>query len=289
MRGLRGDKLEPSALNTEGSPAVSPSRPEQEGLASLDQERFKRLLGDLTDEPHKIIEVRDELNTMLGGDLDERLKGQIRGVLSKLAQRWLFSAEYIPSDRLCDAYQVRQGDLLAQIGQANLVPWELLAQINRIANPKSLGVGQTIKVIHGPFHAFVSLSDFRMDIYLQDTYVRSFPVGLARPGKLTPAGTWLVKDRVRDAAWTDPESGQTLKPGDPNYPLGPVWMPLEGISGEAQGQPSYGIHGTNEPDSIGTASSSGCVRLRNADAETVFNLLMPGHSSVIIARDSKYR
>lgn len=55
---------------------------------------------------------------------------------------------------------------------------------------------------------------------------------------------------------TDPEAH--LKPG-PNSPVGVVWIALS--------KPHFGIHGTSDPDSIGYASSHGCVRLTNWDAE----------------------
>lgn len=54
---------------------------------------------------------------------------------------------------------------------------------------------------------------------------------------------------------TDPEAN--LKPG-PNSPVGVVWMALS--------KKHFGIHGTSDPDSIGYASSHGCVRLTNWDA-----------------------
>ena len=49
----------------------------------------------------------------------------------------------------------------------------------------------------------------------------------------------------------------TLKPG-PNSPVGVVWMALN--------EPHYGIHGTADPETIGYASSHGCIRLTNWDA-----------------------
>lgn len=58
-----------------------------------------------------------------------------------------------------------------------------------------------------------------------------------------------------EVADTDPEAH--LKPG-PNSPVGVVWMALS--------KPHYGIHGTGDPDSIGYASSHGCIRLTNWDA-----------------------
>jgi len=58
-----------------------------------------------------------------------------------------------------------------------------------------------------------------------------------------------------------------LKPG-PNSPVGVVWMQLS--------KPHYGIHGTNDPDSIGYASSHGCIRLCNWDAEELEHRISEG-------------
>lgn len=64
---------------------------------------------------------------------------------------------------------------------------------------------------------------------------------------------------------TDPDAH--LNPG-PNSPVGPVWMALS--------KPHYGIHGTKDPDSIGYASSHGCIRLCNWDAEEVEHRVSEG-------------
>jgi lipoprotein-anchoring transpeptidase ErfK/SrfK len=64
---------------------------------------------------------------------------------------------------------------------------------------------------------------------------------------------------------SDPEAN--LPPG-PNSPVGVVWVALS--------KPHFGIHGTSDPDSIGYASSHGCVRLTNWDANDVARRLKPG-------------
>lgn len=64
---------------------------------------------------------------------------------------------------------------------------------------------------------------------------------------------------------SDPEAN--LPPG-PNSPVGVVWVALS--------KPHFGIHGTADPDSIGYASSHGCVRLTNWDAQDVARRLKPG-------------
>ena len=64
---------------------------------------------------------------------------------------------------------------------------------------------------------------------------------------------------------SDPEAN--LPPG-PNSPVGVVWIALS--------KPHFGIHGTSDPDSIGYASSHGCVRLANWDARDVAHRVKPG-------------
>jgi lipoprotein-anchoring transpeptidase ErfK/SrfK len=64
---------------------------------------------------------------------------------------------------------------------------------------------------------------------------------------------------------SDPEAH--LQPG-PNSPVGVVWMALS--------KPHFGIHGTGDPESIGYASSHGCVRLTNWDALEVSHRVSEG-------------
>ncbi len=56
--------------------------------------------------------------------------------------------------------------------------------------------------------------------------------------------------------------------GGPNGPVGSVWIDLT--------EPTYGIHGTPEPELIGKAGSHGCVRLTNWDAEELAGMVKPG-------------
>ena len=65
----------------------------------------------------------------------------------------------------------------------------------------------------------------------------------------------------------DDEPEANLNPG-PNSPVGVVWIALT--------KPHFGVHGTSDPDSIGYASSHGCVRLTNWDASEVAHRLQPG-------------
>ena len=229
----------------------------------------------------KIIEARDRLNELLPLAQGQELVF-IKGKLAELSDKWLFSKLVYPEDKLTSSYKVATGDMLSTIGKRHNVPYEILMQINNMAKPEALQAGVAIKVINGPFHARVYRSTFTMDLYLQNTYVKSFSVGLGKQGMETPTGRWRVKEggKLIQPIWTDPVTGKTYHPEDPDYPLGSRWIALEGIEGKAVGKKGFAIHGTKNPEQIGTPGSQGCIRLHNGDAILVYNLMMPGQSLV---------
>lgn len=234
--------------------------------------------------PSRIIDARDRLNEALPMTMSPQQRAVVKQMLSGLSEKWLFSRTIFPGDSLCSNYGVQQGDLLSNIGKRFKVPYEILLDINKVSDPKVLKAGETIKVIKGPFHARVYRSSFTMDLYLQNTYVRSFSVGVGKPGMETPRGLWIVKPdgKLISPTWTDPVSRKTYEPEDPDYPLGSRWIGLEGIKGEAVGRTGFAIHGTKDPQQLGTAGSQGCIRLHNGDAILVYNLLVPRYSQVEI-------
>ena len=232
--------------------------------------------------PAGIIEAHDRLNETLSMPMNNVQRAVIKEKLSELADRWLFGRDVFRQDRFCSHYKVKRGDSLSAIGRQYKVPWEILAEVNKISRPELLKAGETIKVIHGPFHIRVHRSTFTMDVYLQHTFIRSFVVGVGRPGRETPTGLWRVKPggKLISPTWTNPDTHKTYKAGEQDYPLGSRWIGLEGIGGEAKGRRGFAIHGTKKPEEIGSADSRGCIRLYNGDAILVFNLLTPGLSRV---------
>ena len=80
-----------------------------------------------------------------------------------------------------------------------------------------------------------------LDLYLQNTYVKSFRVGLGKTGKDTPTGLWQVKSdgKLISPTWTDPDTGKTYKANDPDYPLGSRWIALKGVEGDGGGQDGF--------------------------------------------------
>jgi lipoprotein-anchoring transpeptidase ErfK/SrfK len=111
----------------------------------------------------------------------------------------------------------------------------------------------------------VSLPGRTLSLVENGQVVRVFPVAVGAPHTPTPIGTFTIKNRIPNPAYYRP--GKVIGPG-PSNPLGTRWMGLD-LKG-------YGIHGTDEPDSIGYARSHGCIRLRNDDVEELFELLRAG-------------
>ena len=234
--------------------------------------------------PSQVIGMRDKLNQMLSSTDGDKEIVSVKKQLSQLAGEWLFARNVMPGDKLCSNYRVKPGDRLKTIGNNCKVPYQFLMKINHITDATRLRADETIKIVNGPFHVRVNPATFTMDIFLQDTLVRSFPVCLGQPGMETPMGVWVVKKggKLIRPFWTDPATGKMHEADDPDYPLGARWIGLVGIEGAAKDRVGFAIHGTKNPQQLGMALSRGCIRMLNEDIITVYDLLMPGVSKVTV-------
>lgn len=232
----------------------------------------------------KIISARDQLNHALKLNLSDPVRDEVKKQLTKLSDTWLFSKQVAVGDTMTELYKVQPGDVLAILCRKYKVPHEAIERINGITNPERLQAGQTIKVIHGPFNAVVSKKNFTMDIYLQGIFVKQYKVGLGKIEHDTPTGKWKATagGKMIKPTWTDPDSGRVYQGSDPDYPLGSRWIALEGLEGDARGRTGFAIHGTKEPETIGTRASRGCIRLFNGDVVEVYDLLEAGISEVVV-------
>ncbi len=116
-----------------------------------------------------------------------------------------------------------------------------------------------------PKRIVVSLADCSLALFEGDRLVKSYDVAVGKPATPSPQGQFVVARRVANPTWYGPE--KIVGPGKKN-PVGTRWIGLS-VKG-------YGIHGTNIPSSIGKAASHGCIRMRNADVEELFELIDVG-------------
>lgn len=264
---------------------------EGDGEPALETEGdLSEMLGEvkacINSTPPKVIAARDNLGLMLEVPMKAEQVSLVKEQISTLSDKWLFNNIVFEEDKFCSKYEIKPGDRLTKIGKKFNVPYGILMRINNISDARSLRAGRNIKVIEGPFHCRISRSLFTMDLYLQDTFVRSFAVGVGKGGMETPTGTWRVRSdgKMISPTWTDSDSGRVYHSDDEDYPLGTRWIGLEGVDGLAKGRDGFALHGTKDPEEIGTASSRGCIRLGNDDIELLYDLLMPGVSRVVVTK-----
>jgi lipoprotein-anchoring transpeptidase ErfK/SrfK len=108
-----------------------------------------------------------------------------------------------------------------------------------------------------PYRIEVKLSDRRIRVFRRDNVILNERIGVGRQDRPTPGGVYYIKE--------------LLQPPDPNGVYGSFAYGLSGFSTVLEsfngGQGVIGIHGTNDPSSIGKSVSSGCIRVRNAVIE----------------------
>jgi lipoprotein-anchoring transpeptidase ErfK/SrfK len=100
----------------------------------------------------------------------------------------------------------------------------------------------------------IHLSGHRLDLYDRGQFVRSYDVGVGTDDTPTPPGEYFVSIKA--------------KPPDPGTVYGVLVIGLSAFSEKLADWPGggqVGIHGTNDPSTIGTDVSHGCIRLRNED------------------------
>jgi lipoprotein-anchoring transpeptidase ErfK/SrfK len=107
--------------------------------------------------------------------------------------------------------------------------------------------------------------------------VAAYPVTVGSDQLPSPSGTHKVVAIVREANYTyqpdenfqqgDNDEPLILPPG-PNNPVGGIWIDLS--------EPTYGLHGTPEPDKIDKTPSHGCVRMTNWDARELAEMVSKG-------------
>jgi lipoprotein-anchoring transpeptidase ErfK/SrfK len=119
----------------------------------------------------------------------------------------------------------------------------------------------------------VSLEDRKLALVEDGQAVKVYSVAVGKPTTPSPAGSFTIERRVANPTYH--HDGKTILPG-PHNPVGTRWMGLS-IKG-------YGIHGTNEPKSIGKAASHGCIRMAKADLEELYPLVQVGDTVEIVGQ-----
>lgn len=157
---------------------------------------------------------------------------------------------------------------------------ELLEKLNPGVDLNTLRAGQSIHVpaVRDETRAGSRGQVARIIVSGRGNYVHAvdaggrvlyhFPSTLGGKYSPSPSGRFTINAVTRDPAWhyqpdilvgVPDHEPEAMIPAGPNVAVGKVWIDLS--------EPHFGIHGTSEPQTIGYASSNGCVRLTNWDVE----------------------
>jgi lipoprotein-anchoring transpeptidase ErfK/SrfK len=117
-------------------------------------------------------------------------------------------------------------------------------------------------------------------LVLEDGKALRYGIGVGRPG-FTWAGVKHVSGKREWPDWRPPDEMLKRRPDLPRYMAGGPENPL-GARAMYLGNSLYRIHGSNEPWTIGTQVSSGCIRMRNEDVIDLYERVKVGTKVLVI-------
>lgn len=157
-------------------------------------------------------------------------------------------------------HTVKAGETLWSISEDYRTPIQSIIKANPGINPNMILIGQKIKIPGFPapetlpYSIIVDLSDRKLTLLQNGQTQKVYPVGVGRMLHETPTGSYIIINKAPN----------------PGGPYGTMWMSLS--------KKHYGIHGTNDPSSIGKYVSRGCIRMHNKDVEELAKTVPIGTS-----------
>ncbi len=155
-------------------------------------------------------------------------------------------------------HTVKAGETLSQIARDYRIPLSSIIVANPDINQNVLYIGQQI-VIPGfpnpntiPYQIDISVNNRWLRLFKEGILQKQYPIAVGRMLHGTPVGSFIIIN----------------KEPNPGGPFGSMWMSLS--------KEHYGIHGTNDPSSIGHAVSHGCIRMHNQDVEELASIVPIG-------------
>jgi lipoprotein-anchoring transpeptidase ErfK/SrfK len=130
-----------------------------------------------------------------------------------------------------------------------------------------------------PGTIIISTGERRLYLVLRDGQALRYGIGVGRDG-FRWSGTHRITAKKEWPSWTPPAQMLRRRPDLPRHMVGGVENPL-GARAMYLGSTLYRIHGSNEPETIGTAVSSGCFRMTNEDVVDLYSRVSVGTTVVV--------
>ncbi|MEK4607286.1 L,D-transpeptidase family protein [Geobacillus sp. FSL W8-1251] len=153
---------------------------------------------------------------------------------------------------------VKRGETIASIARDYRTSVEALLRANGLTASSVIFPGQAIIIPHLPakgsipYTIHVSISRRQLTLKHRGRTIRTYPIGVGKMVTATPVGDFVIVNRQPN----------------PGGPFGAMWLSLSKLH--------YGIHGTNDPSSIGKYVSKGCIRMHNKDVLELASIVPNG-------------
>ncbi len=212
--------------------------------------------------------------------------------LEPFAARAFFSPEALPGiERLGFArHTVASGELPGAIAKRYRFSPGLLHYWNAGFDERRVAAGKELRVLdlsRGAVQVIVDKQRYRLSLWIQTpggewVLAMYAPVGLGAAESPTPSGATTISSRVRDPAWTHPQTREVFPHGHPDNVLGGYWIALD--SAPFSGRTGIGLHGYTgapTPDWIERGASNGCIRMLQRDVDRLFHLALEGTKVIL--------
>ncbi|WP_280770824.1 L,D-transpeptidase family protein [Salipaludibacillus daqingensis] len=153
---------------------------------------------------------------------------------------------------------VKSGETLTLISIDYRTSLEEIILANPGIDPNMIYSGQSL-LIPGfppietiPYQIDVSIGERQLKLFYNGIIQKQYPIAVGRMLHQTPVGDYIIINKAPN----------------PGGAFGTMWMSLS--------KQHYGIHGTNDPASIGQAVSRGCIRMFNSDVEELASIVPIG-------------
>ncbi|MDP6685484.1 MAG: L,D-transpeptidase family protein [Candidatus Omnitrophota bacterium] len=251
---IKEDKLSEAKEEIE---KIAQKKPELEGLGNIYFD-----LARAFERKNNVIQARDLYSLILNKyqNVDNIL--EVQEGLGKLNISILFSPIITSKDV---SYTVEPGDSLSKIAKKFGTTIGLIKASNSLKSDVILA-NSKLKVSKQKYGILVDKSQNVLTLLSKEgDIVKVYSVSTGENNS-TPVGTFKIVNRIKDPVWYN--QGAIVPSESPDNVLGSRWL---GFS-----KSGYGIHGTVDPDSVGTQATKGCVRMHNHDVEELYTIVAVG-------------
>ncbi|WP_280768364.1 L,D-transpeptidase [Salipaludibacillus daqingensis] len=135
--------------------------------------------------------------------------------------------------------------------------------------------------LEGDPYIIVQLQTYEMAFINEGEVQQVFDVAIGKEGQETPEGEFMTIVKAKNPYYRKLD----IQGGDSENPLGSRWI---GFDAEDTDGRVFGLHGTNQPSSIGQRITNGCIRLKNSDVEVLYEEVPLGTKILVTSEDESF-